>query len=100
MLLETLTIVDLVIWMLFGLVVGLVVHLIDQTDSKNVFSTVFFGILGSLFGGLISSAILYRAISGYTLQDTIIATAGAITLAIVYKLFVRDKQFIKTTKTK
>jgi uncharacterized membrane protein YeaQ/YmgE (transglycosylase-associated protein family) len=99
--LEGIAATDILIWTLFGLIVALVVHLVDRGGVKGgIIATIAAGIVGALLGGLLSASIIYRAASGFNLQHLALALTGALILALILRLTLRDKQHIKTIRMK
>ena len=76
---------DIIIWIIFGLVVGVVAKfLMPGRDPGGVILTVALGIVGALLGGWLGRALgLYRAgePAGF-----ILAVVGAVIVLLVYRM--------------
>ncbi len=82
--------VDILSWILFGLVAGSVAHLIDPADvNGGVVGTVLTGIVGSLLGGAVAYYLFGFTVNGFNLTSLAIAVVGAIAFSFLYRLFLR-----------
>lgn len=94
------SILNLVLWAIFGLVVGFIVHLIDPGDVKGgILGTAILGILGALVGGVLAALIIGHAIIGFSIQGFVTAVIGGLILAFLSRLLFRDREHIRTTTT-
>jgi len=77
--------VNVIIWIIFGLVVGIVAKLLmPGRDPGGFFLTALLGIIGAVVGGFIG-----RAVGLYQPGDPvgfIMAVVGAVILLVVYRL--------------
>ena len=84
---------DILIWIVFGLVVGIVAKfLMPGNDPGGIFVTIILGIVGAMVGGWIGRAMgLYREgePTGF-----IMAVVGAIVVLGVYRLVVSSRSRI------
>jgi uncharacterized membrane protein YeaQ/YmgE (transglycosylase-associated protein family) len=73
-------------WIVVGLIAGaLAKWIMPGKDPGGILTTILIGIAGGLFGGFIGSHI---GITGNgNLVNILIATAGAILLLFIYRLF-------------
>ncbi len=95
--LSMLTLQNVLAWLAFGLIAGLIVHLIDRSTTKGgIAATVFTGIIGALFGGILAEAVLGLRVTGFNLQSLIVAVAGALILAVLQRAIFRQTGHIKT----
>ena len=76
---------DILLWIVFGLVVGVVAKLImPGRDPGGIIVTIILGVVGALLGGWLGRVLgLYRP--GET-AGFIMAVVGAIILLAVYRL--------------
>lgn len=76
---------DILVWILFGLVVGIVAKLImPGRDPGGLFLTIVLGVVGALLGGWLGRAMgLYHAgePAGF-----LMAVVGAVIVLAVYRL--------------
>jgi uncharacterized membrane protein YeaQ/YmgE (transglycosylase-associated protein family) len=79
---------DILLWIIFGLVVGAIAKLLmPGRDPGGFILTIVIGIVGALLGGWVGRAIgLYR--EGEPV-GFIMAVVGAILLLVLYRLFTR-----------
>lgn len=92
------TVINILTWVIFGLLVGYVAHLLDPGDVKGgIFSTILTGIVGAMIGGFLANLIFGLNIAGFNLQSFLVALAGAFILAVLHRLFFRESHHIKTT---
>jgi uncharacterized membrane protein YeaQ/YmgE (transglycosylase-associated protein family) len=88
---------NIVTWLIFGLIVGIVAHLIDPGDVKGgIVGTAITGMFGSLVGGFLAQLILGYQITGFNLWSFLIAVGGALILAFLHRMLFRNTSHIKT----
>lgn len=79
---------NIIIWILFGLVVGVVAKLLmPGRDPGGFIVTILLGIAGAFVGGFIGRALGFYGpgdVAGF-----IMATLGAILILIIYRVVVR-----------
>lgn len=82
---------DILLWIVFGLVVGIVAKLImPGRDPGGLIITIVLGVLGALLGGWLGRVIgLYREgeAAGF-----IMAVVGAVVLLALYRLAVPSRR--------
>ena len=72
---------DLIAWVVFGLVVGVIANSIDPEPTRGgVIGAVVLGVLGAMVGGFLASAILGIGISGFNLASLVVAIGGSLLL--------------------
>ena len=72
---------NLIAWLLFGLLVGLIANVLDPHPSEGgVFGAVVLGIVGALVGGFLSSLLFGVGITGFNLTSFAVAVLGSLTL--------------------
>lgn len=95
---QNVTVMNLLIWAVFGLAVGYIVHVIDPRDVKGgIFGTAILGILGALLGGYLASFIVGHAVKPFSLEGFLMAVGGGLILAFLSRFFFKDKGHIKTS---
>jgi uncharacterized membrane protein YeaQ/YmgE (transglycosylase-associated protein family) len=66
-------------WVLFGLIVGIVANAIDPADNQGgVLGAILLGIGGSLIGGFLANLIFGVGVSGFDIASFIVAVAGSL----------------------
>lgn len=73
---------DLLTWLLIGLIAGSLTYLLDSSSKENGFlGTIILGVLGALVGGLIANLIFQAdTVTGFNLPSFIVALVGSIGL--------------------
>lgn len=72
---------DLVTWILFGLIVGVVANLIDPRPSAGGWlGAIVLGILGAVVGGFLGNLLFGVGVSGFNISSFLVAVAGALVL--------------------
>ena len=81
---------DILLWLVFGLVVGIVAKLIMQgNDPGGIVLTIVLGIVGAMLGGWIGRVMgLYREgdAAGF-----IMAVVGAVVILGIYRLVIPNR---------
>ncbi len=71
-------------WVLFGLIVGVVAHAIDPTPNRGgMLGTILLGIVGALVGGFLANLIFGITITGFNLTSFLVAIAGSLILLLL-----------------
>lgn len=75
---------NVVTWIIFGLIAGTIANVIDpQPSSGGIVGAIILGIVGALIGGFLANLILGFDITGFNLTSFIIAIAGSLLLLFV-----------------
>lgn len=70
---------NIVVWLIFGLLVGVIANMIDPRPAKGgILGAMILGIVGALAGGFLASLFLGVGITGFNLPSFIIAIIGAL----------------------
>lgn len=94
------SLLSIVSWIIFGFIVGMIVHAIDPGHVRGgVVGTTLLGILGALFGGLLSSIIFGVVYTGFSVEGFLTAIVGGLVLAFLSRFIFRETGHIKTTTT-
>lgn len=74
---------NIVAWIVVGLVAGLLARWIVRDDRSGCLYTVAIGVLGALIGGALMHASDHRGINEFSLRSLLVATLGAVLLLLV-----------------
>lgn len=75
---------EIVSWMLFGLIVGIVANTIDpHPESGGLPGALLLGVSGSLLGGFIANMVFGAPTNGISLYSFVIAITGSLTLLVL-----------------
>jgi len=77
---EGVKIMDIVLWLLFGLIVGWIANTIMNVHGKGFFRNLIIGLIGSAIGGWLGSLLDFGPIGQFTLSGFIFAVIGAMLL--------------------
>lgn len=73
-------------WILFGLIVGILANTIDSSRKKSgIVGSSLLGIVGALVGGFVANLIFGLSISGFNATAFLIAIAGSLIVLFVGK---------------
>lgn len=66
-------------WVLFGLIVGIVANAIDPTPNEGgILGAVLLGIAGALVGGFLANLLFGVSVTGFDIASFIVAVAGSL----------------------
>lgn len=74
---------NIVAWIVVGLLAGLLARWIVRDDRSGCLYTVAVGILGALIGGALMHAGGHEGINDFSLRSLLVAAVGAILLLLV-----------------
>ena len=75
---------NIVSWILFGLIVGVVANAIDPHPNKGgLIGSMLLGIVGALTGGFLANIIFGITVTGFNLTSFLVAVAGSLILLFV-----------------
>lgn len=81
------SLLNIISWLVFGLIIGFVVHLIDSRDVHGgVLGTLILGILGAMLGGYLARLFFSATFATFSLGGFIAAVVGGLILAILYRV--------------
>lgn len=70
---------NIVSWVIFGVIVGTVANAIDPADSEGgILGAVLLGIAGALVGGFLANLLFGVSVTGFDLTSFIVAVAGSL----------------------
>ena len=68
-------------WILFGLIVGIVANVIDPADSQGgLLGAILLGVAGALVGGFIANLLFGVGVTSFDITSFIVAIAGSLVL--------------------
>ena len=71
-------------WILFGLIVGIVANAIDPSPNRGgILGSVLLGIVGALVGGFLANLVFGITVTGFNLTSFLVAIAGSLILLLV-----------------
>ena len=74
---------NIVGWIVVGLVAGLLARWITRDDKSGCIYTVAVGVLGALLGGALMQAAGKKGINDFDLRAVLVAALGAVLLLLV-----------------
>lgn len=82
---------DIIFWVIFGLIVGLVANWIDPSPQQGGWlGSMILGIIGALVGGWLGNLIFGVTVTGFNLSSFIVAVVGSIIILWVARAFRRE----------
>lgn len=80
-------------WLLLGLVAGVIANAIDPTPSRGgIFGAMVLGIVGALVGGFIGSVLLGVDVSGFNIGSILVAVIGSLLVLWVGRRLSRENE--------
>lgn len=77
---------NLLAWILFGLIIGIVSNVIDPAPERGgIVGAVLLGIVGALVGGMLANLVFGFGVSGFNLVSFIVAVLGSLLLLFVQR---------------
>lgn len=68
-------------WILFGLIVGIVANAIDPSPNKSgITNSILLGVVGALVGGFLANLLFGITITGFNITTFLVAIAGSLLL--------------------
>lgn len=74
---------NLIAWIIVGLIAGLLARWIVRDDKSGCFYTIAVGVLGAFIGGALMNAAGKRGINDFDLRSILVAALGAVLLLLV-----------------
>lgn len=81
------TMMNFIIWIIFGALVGWVASLIMKTDGEQgAFLNIIIGIIGAVIGGWLMNMFGSAGVTGFNFRSFFIALLGAIVFVGIVKI--------------
>ncbi len=81
---------DILYWVLFGLVAGTIANFIDPRQSQGgIGGSIVLGIVGAVVGGWLGSTIFGVGVSGFNPSSLIVAVLGSLLVLMLGRAFRR-----------
>lgn len=78
---------NILLWILFGLLVGIVTNSIDPAPNTGDISvSILLGVMGALLGGLLANIVFGITLTGFNFTTFLIAIAGSLLLLFLGKV--------------
>ncbi len=75
-------------WILMGLLAGLFARfLLPGRDPMGCIVTTLVGIAGAVLGGFLATLLGFGGFAGFDVRSLLVATAGAILLLLILRIF-------------
>lgn len=72
---------NILAWIVFGLIVGVIANLVDPRPSQGgVLGAIVLGIVGAIVGGFVGNLLFGVGVTGFNISSFIVAVAGALVL--------------------
>lgn len=79
---------NLIAWIIFGLLVGIATNAIDPAPSKGgILGAIVLGIVGAIIGGLLANTIFGVGITGFNFTSFAVAVLGSLLLLMIGRVF-------------
>ena len=81
---------NLLLWILLGLLAGWISSLIMKTDSQQgMLMDIVFGVVGAFVGGLVFNFFGLSGVTGFNVWSLMVAIVGAVALIALGRAFLR-----------
>lgn len=81
---------DILTWIIFGLIVGVIANIIDPRPAQGgIIGAIILGIVGALVGGFIGNLIFGVDVTGFNFPSFIVAVLGALAVLFIGRMLVR-----------
>lgn len=70
---------DILAWIIFGLIAGVVANAIDPHPSQGgILGAMALGIVGALVGGFLANTVFGVGVSGFNISSLVVAVLGSL----------------------
>lgn len=81
---------DILTWVVFGLIVGIVANIIDpRPSSGGILGAIVLGVVGALIGGFLGNLLFGVGVTGFNISSFIIAVLGSLLLLFIARVMIR-----------
>lgn len=81
---------DILTWVVFGLIVGIIANIIDPRPmSGGLIGAIILGILGAMLGGFLGNLLFGVGVSGFNFTSLIVAVLGSLLLLFISRAVAR-----------
>ncbi len=81
---------NIISWMLFGLIVGIVANAIDPAPNEGgVLGAILLGVAGALVGGFLANMLFGVGIAAFDITSFMVAVAGSLVVLFGSRVFRR-----------
>lgn len=81
---------DILTWVVFGLIVGIVANIIDpRPSSGGILGAIVLGVVGALIGGFLGNLLFGVGVTGFNISSFIIAVLGSLLLLFIARVLIR-----------
>jgi len=77
--------IELLVWVLFGLLIGFIAQLIVPS-SGGLIGSILIGLVGAFVGGYIGRYMQWGDVTGFDMISILLAVGGALVVLIPFKL--------------
>lgn len=82
---------DIVTWLVFGLIVGVVANAIDPRPAQGgMVGAIVLGIVGAMVGGFLGNMVFGVNVTGFNIQSFLVAIAGSLLVMMVGRMLIRS----------
>ena len=75
---------NLLSWMIFGLIVGIIANAIDPDPNRGgILGSILLGVVGALVGGFLANLVFGVSVTGFNLTSFLVAIAGSLLLLFI-----------------
>ncbi len=83
----------LLLWILFGAIVGWLASILTHNNNRmGIIMNIVVGLIGSVIGGWIASAVIGQGIDIFTWQGFVFSILGAVILLVIVNFFTRHRR--------
>ncbi len=92
-LINDLSIINMISWLILGLSVGYMTHLVDGREIRGgLIGSLLMGVLGAVLGGFLANLIFGVGIAGFDVPSLLFSIAGAVILTVFQRVFSSEIQ--------
>lgn len=74
---------NLLYWIVFGLITGSVAEFIAPDAQRGMVGTIVLGVIGAMVGGFLGSKFLGVGVTGFNLMSFAVAVGGSLLVIII-----------------